>query len=594
MEIKKYRDWKAPVSSKDSMEPFGIINGIGPMFGFNQARVQTDGNQNKLLIISSDATRVDQSNLKPLLIKANQRDSVMVKNYDHAVVTPDCILHAIEGSLNVDITEDISGVTSTVREIVVFGYHVYIPGDAAQASNLIIRTAVNTTAVPLASQVKRRTSWENWLGPQGSPNWLANLMGLNGGTSSVSYNHANTVILGLYTFNESWSQVTSIYNPYNYHWGPLIDLSIGLMASNTINLTNAESTLPVGLWSTHPIIETWSNNPTIENLYKGGLVESPIYHQDTTGGVNAPEPSSSKASLLKNGILVENLFNIQLGEVIHQWWNGVVDDETPGSTTPSTDTTLGIWGRLLSNLEVPTYQNNRYYHGITPDTSSSQWGLLGSGGQDGIYGEEIYQHRLVFEFMVPLEDLIDEVLVEKSGQDKNTLIASMKSSNGLMGEARLGDLFFFESEKRDNIEPEEEIPDQWVKQDLNDNEGILIPGCARYSTLGTDYSTIDRLSGCREIKDIQIKCITKIDTFNRLHVKLVLSVDTLPYIFKMLSCKVYDWMILNNIYGVSGVNHPNYLRDMDYQYIFNPAMEYHSFQELNAVFGIKTKTWFPF
>lgn len=586
MEIKKYRDWKAPVSSKDSMEPFGIINGIGPMFGFNQARVQTDGNQNKLLIISSDATRVDQSNLKPLLIKANQGDSVMVKNYDHAVVTPDCILHAIEGSLNVDITEDISGVTSTVREIVVFGYHVYIPGDAAQASNLIIRTAVNTTAVPLASQVKRRTSWENWLGPQGSPNWLANLMGLNGGTSSVSYNHANTVILGLYTFNESWSQVTSIYNPYNYHWGPLIDLSIGLMASNTINLTNAESTLPVGLWSTHPIIETWSNNPTLENLYKGGLVESPIYHQDTTGGVNAPEPSSSKASLLKNGILVENLFNIQLGEVIHQWWNGICDD-----TSPSTDTTLGIWGRLLSNLEVPTYQNKRYYD--RNDTSSAQWGLLGSGGQVGIYGGEIYQHRLVFEFMVPLEDLIDEALVEKSGQDKNALIASMKSSNGLMGEARLGDLFFFESEKRDNIGPEEEIPDQWVKQDLNDNEGILIPGCARYSTIGVDYSTIDRLSGCREIKDIQIKCITKIDTFNRLHVKLVLSVDTLPYIFKMLSCKVYDWMILNNLDGYSGL-YRSYLWDVDYQYIFNPAMEYHSFQELNAIFGIKTKTWFPF
>ena len=586
MEIKKYRDWKAPVSSKDSMEPFGIINGIGPMFGFNQARVQTDGNQNKLLIISSDATRVDQSNLKPLLIKANQGDSVMVKNYDHAVVTPDCILHAIEGSLNVDITEDISGVTSTVREIVVFGYHVYIPGDAAQASNLIIRTAVNTTAVPLASQVKRRTSWENWLGPQGSPNWLANLMGLNGGTSSVSYNQANTVILGLYTFNESWSQVTSIYNPYNYHWGPLIDLSIGLMASNTINLTNAESTLPVGLWSTHPIIETWSNNPTLENLYKGGLVESPIYHQDTTGGVNAPEPSSSKASLLKNGILVENLFNIQLGEVIHQWWNGICDD-----TSPSTDTTLGIWGRLLSNLEVPTYQNKRYYY--RNDTSSAEWGLLGSGGQAGIYGEEIYQHRLVFEFMVPLEDLIDEVLVEKSGQDKNALIASMKSSNGLMGEARLGDLFFFESEKRDNIEPEEEIPDQWVKQDLNDNEGILIPGCARYSTLGMDYPIIDRLSGCREIKDIQIKCITKIDTFNRLHVKLVLSVDTLPYIFKMLSCKVYDWMILNNLDGDSGLYH-SYIWDVDYQYIFNPAGEYHSFQELNAIFGIKTKTWFPF
>ena len=589
MEIKKYRDWKAPVSSKDSMEPFGIINGIGPMFGFNQARVQTDGNQNKLLIISSDATRVDQSNLKPLLIKANQGDSVMVKNYDHAVVTPDCILHAIEGSLNVDITEDISGVTSTVREIVVFGYHVYIPGDAAQASNLIIRTAVNTTAVPLASQVKRRTSWENWLGPQGSPNWLANLMGLNGGTSSVSYNQANTVILGLYTFNESWSQVTSIYNPYNYHWGPLIDLSIGLMASNTINLTNAESTLPVGLWSTHPIIETWSNNPTLENLYKGGLVESPIYHQDTTGGVNAPEPSSSKASLLKNGILVENLFNIQLGEVIHQWWNGICDD-----TSPSTDTTLGIWGRLLSNLEVPTYQNKRYYY--RNDTSSAQWGLLGSGGQAGIYGEEIYQHRLVFEFMVPLEDLIDEVLVEKSGQDKNALIASMKSSNGLMGEARLGDLFFFESEKRDNIEPEEEIPDQWVKQDLNDNEGILIPGCARYNTIGMDYPIIDRLSGCREIKDIQIKCITKIDTFNRLHVKLVLSVDTLPYIFKMLSCKVYDWMILNNIDGYNGATglYSSYLQDVDYQYIFNPAMEYHSFQELNAIFGIKTKTWFPF
>ena len=78
MEIKKYRDWKAPVSSKDSMEPFGIINGIGPMFGFNQARVQTGSNQNKFLIISSDATRVDQSNLKPLLIKANQGDSVMV------------------------------------------------------------------------------------------------------------------------------------------------------------------------------------------------------------------------------------------------------------------------------------------------------------------------------------------------------------------------------------------------------------------------------------------------------------------------------------------------------------------------------------
>jgi len=589
MEIKKYRDWKAPVSSKDSMEPFGIINGIGPMFGFNQARVQTDGNQNKLLIISSDATRVDQSNLKPLLIKANQGDSVMVKNYDHAVVTPDCILHAIEGSLNVDITEDISGVTSTVREIVVFGYHVYIPGDAAQASNLIIRTAVNTTAVPLASQVKRRTSWENWLGPQGSPNWLANLMGLNGGTSSVSYNQANTVILGLYTFNESWSQVTSIYNPYNYHWGPLIDLSIGLMASNTINLTNAESTLPVGLWSTHPIIETWSNNPTLENLYKGGLVESPIYHQDTTGGVNAPEPSSSKASLLKNGILVENLFNIQLGEVIHQWWNGISDD-----TSSSTDTTLGIWGRLLSNLEVPTYQNKRYYY--RNDTSSAQWGLLGSGGQAGIYGGEIYQHRLVFEFMVPLEDLIDEVLVEKSGQDKNALIASMKSSNGLMGEARLGDLFFFESEKRDNIEPEEEIPDQWVKQDLNDNEGILIPGCARYNTIGMDYPIIDRLSGCREIKDIQIKCITKIDTFNRLHVKLVLSVDTLPYIFKMLSCKVYDWMILNNLDGYNGATglYSSYLGDVDYQYIFNPAGEYHSFQELNAVFGIKTKTWFPF
>jgi len=586
MEIKKYRDWKAPVSSKDSMEPFGIINGIGPMFGFNQARVQTDGNQNKLLIISSDATRVDQSNLKPLLIKANQGDSVMVKNYDHAVVTPDCILHAIEGSLNVDITEDISGVTSTVREIVVFGYHVYIPGDAAQASNLIIRTAVNTTAVPLASQVKRRTSWENWLGPQGSPNWLANLMGLNGGTSSVSYNQANTVILGLYTFNESWSQVTSIYNPYNYHWGPLIDLSIGLMASNTINLTNAESTLPVGLWSTHPIIETWSNNPTLENLYKGGLVESPIYHQDTTGGVNAPEPSSSKASLLKNGILVENLFNIQLGEVIHQWWNGICDD-----TSSSTDTTLGIWGRLLSNLEVPTYQNKRYYY--RNDSSSAQWGLLGSGGQAGIYGGEIYQHRLVFEFMVPLEDLIDEVLVEKSGQDKNALIASMKSSNGLMGEARLGDLFFFESEKRDNIEPEEEIPDQWVKQDLNDNEGILIPGCARYNTIGMDYPIIDRLSGCREIKDIQIKCITKIDTFNRLHVKLVLSVDTLPYIFKMLSCKVYDWMILNNIDGDSEVDRP-YLWDVDYTRIFNPAMEYHSYQELNAIFGIKTKTWFPF
>lgn len=61
----------------------------------------------------------------------------------------------------------------------------------------------------------------------------------------------------------------------------------------------------------------------------------------------------------------------------------------------------------------------------------------------------------------------------------------------------------------------------------------------------------------------------------------------------MLSCKVYDWMILNNIDGGSEVDRP-YLRDMDYQYIFDPAMESHSFQELNAIFGIKTKTWFPF
>ena len=64
----------------------------------------------------------------------------------------------------------------------------------------------------------------------------------------------------------------------------------------------------------------------------------------------------------------------------------------------------------------------------------------------------------------------------------------------------------------------------------------------------------------------------------------------------MLSCKVYDWMILNNIDGYNGATglYSSYLQDVDYQYIFNPAMEYHSFQELNAIFGIKTKTWFPF
>ena len=134
---KRYREYKAVIGSKDSMEPLAIVNGIGPQFGFDVASV--DANQSKLtLSTNQDINKLTK--YRYLSDKNLAKDAFM-----HGLITPDGILTVFTGNIELSFNPASFGAYD---ELLVIATHRYLENDGVEnTTTLAIYPNTTTTSM---------------------------------------------------------------------------------------------------------------------------------------------------------------------------------------------------------------------------------------------------------------------------------------------------------------------------------------------------------------------------------------------------------------------------------------------------------------
>lgn len=205
----RYRDYKAPVSSKNSMEPFGLINGIGPVFGFDRATYNSASNT---LVISSnnddDATQGSQTQ-----VRYSTTEGMALQQPSHGVITPDAILTVLTGALSVNV----NGTMGTHKEILVIATHNYQASEVTNATTFIgYANATSTSWTNMISYKDGVSSGENYGDIR---DWfrVADIAG--------NLEKNKSVIIGLYTVMSSSNSLVSVKIPYFYKWPAQAELT---------------------------------------------------------------------------------------------------------------------------------------------------------------------------------------------------------------------------------------------------------------------------------------------------------------------------------------------------------------------------------
>lgn len=187
---KRYFEYGSRIKSKDSAEPFGLINGIGAIFGFDKISIDTL-NSNFIIGSSNDESEPDKN--KYLYISD---ENGIVQNYNHLVVTPDGIITAILDNI------ELSKPSSTNNEYMLIATHNYIAGSDVESPTLL-ELIPNNTSSKFSDKINLlNTNINTWYSTIQS--WEA---GFNKSTSVIlAFIDNNDTEPKIYTlFKNSWS-----------------------------------------------------------------------------------------------------------------------------------------------------------------------------------------------------------------------------------------------------------------------------------------------------------------------------------------------------------------------------------------------------
>lgn len=186
---KRYFDYGSRIRSKNSAEPFGLINGIGPIFGFDIASISLD---NTKITISSSNNNSNKSLNKYRYI-SDENGNMQIPN--HLVIHTDGIITALYGDIELDKPE------SSDNEYMVIATHNYTESSDIESPTIInlipnntgikFRDIVNIDGTTISTWYDTIKTWDN------------------------SFNQGLSVILAFIDISESSPKV---YNPYNNTW----------------------------------------------------------------------------------------------------------------------------------------------------------------------------------------------------------------------------------------------------------------------------------------------------------------------------------------------------------------------------------------
>lgn len=184
----RYFDYGSRIRSKNSAEPFALINGIGPVFGFNSVSL---GENNKIIISSTN--KLDTTQPKSVYI-SDENGNIKVPN--HLFINTDGIIAAIYGNIELDKPQ------SSNSEYMVIATHTYIATSEIENS-AIISIIPNNTDAKFSDIVE--------LDGTNIKTWYDTVK-----TWDLSFNQANSVILAFISLVSDTN--IKVYNPYNNSW----------------------------------------------------------------------------------------------------------------------------------------------------------------------------------------------------------------------------------------------------------------------------------------------------------------------------------------------------------------------------------------
>lgn len=197
---KRYREYKSPIESKDSMEPLAIVSGIGPQFGFNIASV--DANLTKLTISA-------QTDINKLTKYRYISDKSLAKEpFNHGVITPDGILTIFTGNIELGFNKASFG---TYKELLVIATHRYLENDGVD-NTTTLAIYPNGTANSMVTKLSQEVGEGNGV-TMGSFIAAANLV--------HTMDEVNEVIVGIYSITDN-GVVT--YIPVGYEWPEMVKI----------------------------------------------------------------------------------------------------------------------------------------------------------------------------------------------------------------------------------------------------------------------------------------------------------------------------------------------------------------------------------
>lgn len=186
----RYFDYGSRVRSKNSAEPFGLINGIGPVFGFDVASLSADSSK---IILESSNKQSDPNNIKLTYI-SDENGGLQIP--DHLLINVDGIITALYGSIELD------KVASSKSEYMVVATHNYTPTSEIE-NPTIISLIPNNTSTTFKDKVNLDTTRMG--------TWYDTVK-----TWDKSFNQSTTVILAFIDLSDT-SDI-KVYNPYNNSW----------------------------------------------------------------------------------------------------------------------------------------------------------------------------------------------------------------------------------------------------------------------------------------------------------------------------------------------------------------------------------------
>ena len=227
---KRYRDWRAPVTSKDSMEPFSILSGLGPKYGFDRfSQIAIYGDSVNLTVGHLNQSLGAGATQHKVFTNADQSVYVL----GGVVISPDGIITTV----NEDLPFSWNKSTNTVFtesgasfiEVVLVATHNYIEDEVGLAHSTNFRLILNTNALSIKGAVGFRDYVNG--GTKRLSDWLAHPV------ISGNLDTTNEVIIGLYRINLTTPANSELVVLYDYNW-PSLKVPTYLDWVNLNNLVN--------------------------------------------------------------------------------------------------------------------------------------------------------------------------------------------------------------------------------------------------------------------------------------------------------------------------------------------------------------------